>query len=237
MQIKAVFFDLYETLVTEFDPNWQPQPSLADRLGIRAEVFEAEWRARRDARMTGAQRNFQDVLRAICASVDHEVDQDMLEQLSAERLANKAAPFVHIEEDVVRMLHDIHRANVKVGLISNCAPEEVASWETSQLAEYFDDTLFSFQLGCAKPEARIYRLACERLSVEPERSIFVGDGGSDELAGAERVGLTPFHATWFIDRWPAWRRADPAYKAAARFTRLCSPADAVAVVNTGNQRW
>ena len=38
--IKAVIFDLFETLVTEFDPEFTPpNPSIADRLGIPEGVF------------------------------------------------------------------------------------------------------------------------------------------------------------------------------------------------------
>jgi hypothetical protein len=30
--LQAVSFDLYETLITEFDPDWTPSPSTADQL-------------------------------------------------------------------------------------------------------------------------------------------------------------------------------------------------------------
>ncbi|CAM3340555.1 hypothetical protein PALA111701_04145 [Paenibacillus lactis] len=49
----------------------------------------------------------------------------------------------------------------------------------------------------AKPQKEIYLMACERLGVTPETSIFVGDGGSDELRGARDAGLRPYHAYWF----------------------------------------
>lgn len=229
---EAVFLDLYETLITEFDPDWQPRPTVADQLGVSAQAFDAEWWARRDARMTGtgAHVDYRDVLRAICGALDHSADDVVLEQLQAERLADKALPFARIEDDVLHMVQNLHRAGVKVGLISNCAPEEVASWATSPLAAYFDDAVLSYQVGYAKPDARIYRLACERLAVAPQRSIFVGDGGSDELTGAKSAGLTPFQATWFLDRWPAWRRATPVYEAAADYPQLHDPAELVAVV-------
>jgi hypothetical protein len=41
--LQAVFFDLYETLITEFDPDWTPSPSTADQLGVDAGLFEREW--------------------------------------------------------------------------------------------------------------------------------------------------------------------------------------------------
>ena len=43
-------------------------------------------------------------------------------------------------------------------------------------------------------------------------AVFVGDSGHeamDELDGAMRVGLRPFWATWFLDRWPPGTRRMP----------------------------
>src|SRR5690606_11161676 len=102
-----------------------------------------------------------------------------------------------IRPDVLHLLEDLRSSNVKLGLISNCMEEEVMSWEDSELAKYFDARIFSYEVKCCKPDARIYLLACESLEVNPEESVFVGDGGSDELRGAERAGLTPYHAFWF----------------------------------------
>nr|WP_312577162.1 HAD hydrolase-like protein [Sedimentibacter sp.] len=40
-----------------------------------------------------------------------------------------------------------------------------------------------------KPNCDIYNIAIKKLNVNPEKSVFVGDGGSDELLGARRVGM------------------------------------------------
>jgi len=50
--------------------------------------------------------------------------------------------------------------------------------------------VFSCDVGVSKPDPRIYEIACERLGVEPDECLFVGDGANDELPGAERVGMT-----------------------------------------------
>ncbi len=42
-----------------------------------------------------------------------------------------------------------------------------------------------------KPDPRIYRLATEQLRVQPEDCLYVGDGASQELAGAAQVGMSP----------------------------------------------
>ena len=95
------------------------------------------------------------------------------------------------------MLELLRERGLKVGLISNCSEEEVISFGQSGLAPYFDDVIFSYEVGVAKPNPEIYRMACDRLGVTPQESLFIGDGGSDELRGASNAGLRPFHAYWF----------------------------------------
>jgi putative hydrolase of the HAD superfamily len=52
-----------------------------------------------------------------------------------------------------------------------------------------DVEVFSCEVGLRKPDPRIYRLAAERLGVDPERCLYVGDGAYGELSGAAAVGM------------------------------------------------
>jgi epoxide hydrolase-like predicted phosphatase len=52
----------------------------------------------------------------------------------------------------------------------------------------FDATVISGDVGLHKPQPEIYRLACERLDVRPEESVFVDDL-RENVAGAEAVGM------------------------------------------------
>ncbi len=230
--IQAVFFDLYETVITEFDPYCKPVPTTAERLGLSQERFAAEWRARQQQRMTGAYVDYRSVLREICVATDQPIDEALIEQLHAERLVAKAMPFARVDDDIVDALAAIRRLGVKVGLISNCTAEEVAQWESSALRALFDDAVLSYQVGYAKPAREIYLLACQRLDVQPARSIFVGDGGSDEPVGAVSAGMTAYQATWFLARWPAWKTAGRS-QVQARYPLLQTPREVVATVEAG----
>lgn len=46
------------------------------------------------------------------------------------------------------------------------------------------------QVGRCKPDPTLYLAACGRLGLAPADCLYVGDGGSHELTGAERAGLT-----------------------------------------------
>ena len=98
----------------------------------------------------------------------------------------------------------------------------------------------SHEVKLLKPDPHIYELACRRLGVRPEDAAFVGDGGSNELAGAEEAGLTAFWASWFIERWPKgmrpngfpdddWRHGEITNE--APYPRLFRPQDLLSAIN------
>ncbi len=226
---KAIIFDLYETLVTQYDPNWVPGPSIAERLGIDREAFSEAWKQASERRMCGAIPDFPSALREIGELLGHTLREDTIQQLLRERLDAHARPFAQIEDTILEMLQALHPM-FRIGLLSNVTAEEVAAWEGCALAPWFDDIVFSYQVGLIKPDRRIYHLVCERLGVLPASAIFVGDGARGELMGAVDAGLTPYWATWFLDRWPDWMMTAQDRGDVTRFPRLRSPDQVVAVL-------
>ncbi|WP_268760157.1 HAD family hydrolase [Bacillus sp. FJAT-28004] len=200
LHTKAVFFDLFETLVTEFtDGKRTINRSTNDStlFGMNHEDFKKEWGNRQEARMTGQFVNFIEVMRNILEKRNLPYNEQIVEHLYRTRIEEKKAPFLTIQPAVIAMLEQLQSKHIKIGLISNCTEEEVQQWQASELAPYFDDAIFSFKVGLAKPDIRIYQLACERMGVDPGNAVFVGDGGSSELDGAYNAGLHPYHAFWF----------------------------------------
>ena len=54
---------------------------------------------------------------------------------------------------------------------------------------FVDAASFSCVTGIRKPDAAAYLMATDRLRVAPEDCVYVGDGGSHELAGARTLGM------------------------------------------------
>jgi putative hydrolase of the HAD superfamily len=75
----------------------------------------------------------------------------------------------------------------------------VHGWSLCRAAEWFDATVFSFEVGVAKPAPQIYLEALRRLEVSAPSAVFIGDGGDDELLGAERAGVRAVQANWLGD--------------------------------------
>ena len=54
-------------------------------------------------------------------------------------------------------------------------------------------------VGLAKPDPALFRLACSRLNVSPERSVYVGDSLALDVGGSNAAGMT---SVWFNRRYP-----------------------------------
>ncbi len=91
------------------------------------------------------------------------------------------------EERLVAAVRAAREEGVRTGLISN-------SWGTSiydpdTLEGLFDAVVISGEVGLHKPQPEIYRLAAERLDVEPAECVFVDDL-RENVRGAAQVGMT-----------------------------------------------
>jgi putative hydrolase of the HAD superfamily len=149
--------------------------------------------------------SFRQAIGDITSSLGCRADEFALQQVREQRLRAKAEPFEQIEDHVLVMIDSLRSRGLRLGLVSNCMAEDVAAWPQSSLAARFDCALFSFETGLAKPDPEIYREAARRLQADVAHTWFVGDGENDELPGAERAGLRPLRATWFLRRWPHYR--------------------------------
>jgi len=68
------------------------------------------------------------------------------------------------------------RANYKLGLLSNLSPGAMNKYFTqAERIKYFDDVVVSSEVGLIKPQPEIYKLAAERLGVEPKEAVFIDD--------------------------------------------------------------
>ena len=201
--VKAIIFDLYETLITQFDPDWKPPKlSLADRLGIGEEDFEKHSRRLVDQWQTGHISTYQDFLLALCGAAGVVPSEFVISELAVEKSRMKVIPFENIESAVVELVQELRRRGFRLGVVTNAGDMDVEPWPTCRLAQFFDVFIPSFQIGMLKPDPHMYQFGLQALGVSVREAIFVGDGGSDELSGAASVGLRAFWATWFLDRWP-----------------------------------
>ena len=90
------------------------------------------------------------------------------------------------DEEMIAAVRAARAGGVKTGLISNSWGLGIYDRAPTDL---FDATVISGEVGLHKPQPEIYRLAAERLGVEPADCVFVDDL-RENCEGAEAVGMT-----------------------------------------------
>ena len=198
--IKAVVFDLFETLITEWMSEKYLASQCAKDLGIDRDFFKAAWKRYGHALNCGEITHHQ-VLQNICQEADILPDEARLSLCEQKRIAGKNQCFDCIRKDILDLLGKLKHQGLKLALCSNCSSEEVQHLFSSPLYAFFDVIILSYQCGLEKPDPSIYFQCADALSVSPEECLFVGDGGSRELFGAEEVGMHPLRALWFLEQY------------------------------------
>lgn len=90
--------------------------------------------------------------------------------------------------DAVPTLNALYAAGVKIAVVSNIGFDIrplLAAWG---MAHVIDAVILSYEVGCLKPDPKIFLRACSQLGVAPERVLMVGDTPAD--AGAISAGCS-----------------------------------------------
>ena len=194
--IKAVIFDMFETLISYHTCPVYFGTQMAEDAGIPIAEFLAKWRATDYDRSTG-KITVEEVLEQILKELGC-YSEELLQELVGKRCATIEMCLKHKHSEIVSMLLALKAQGVSIGLISNCYLEEATRIRKSELFPYFDAVCFSNEQGICKPEKEIYHRCVEALSVQPEECLYVGDGGSRELETAEELGMKAVQATWYL---------------------------------------
>jgi putative hydrolase of the HAD superfamily len=186
---RAVIFDLFHTLI-EVKPEAGNGRYTPDILGIDRKVWnEVLWNDTHD-RVVGIDRDPTSIIRKVAHRIDPTIPEHLIVEATQSRLKRFEKALEEADPRTVQTLGALRQRGFKVGLISNADVTEVSAWPRSPLAPHFDSVVFSCDVGLKKPDAAIYEHSLSELGVTAADAVFVGDGGSDELRGAQSVGLT-----------------------------------------------
>jgi putative hydrolase of the HAD superfamily len=195
VRVKAVIFDLWETLI-----DWDRESAARMLQEVDALVgngFAERWDT----------SNLRYVAPIRAALAEAEVPQELVEEICALRLRYHRRSLVP-RPGAVETLRRLREDGYLVGLITVCSEDIEVLWPETEFAGLFDAEIFSSSIGLSKPDPRIYLACCEALGVEPHEAVFVGDGANDELEGARRVGMDAIlihregeDPLWGLDAW------------------------------------
>lgn len=187
--VDAVVFDLFGTLVPAPTPRerFHASARLAAAVGCRATTVESylldTWSLRHDGTLPTVTDLAGHLVRAVKGS-DAVVSQvaDELCALGRVRLTPALS--------ILHTLKSLRDMGLQLGVLSDASAEIATCWPTSSLSNRVDAAMFSCQAGIIKPDQRLYERIRDELEVESWRTLYVGDGGGDELHGALAAGMT-----------------------------------------------
>ncbi len=194
--IKAVVFDMFETLVTHYESPLYMGKQICEDIGISEGKFREIWDATEEEKTLG-KKSLEEVIDEILR-VNDRYSTDLFEKIVNKRKNSKIEMFEHLHAEIIPLLTEIKRKNIKIGLITNCYFEERDAIVNSKLYNYFDAVCMSCELGLAKPDVKIFEKCADDLQVRFDECIYVGDGGSYELETARSLGMHPIQAAWYI---------------------------------------
>ena len=95
----------------------------------------------------------------------------------------------------IEMLEMVKAKGYLIGLVSDVAwglPSDYPQRDMRyfQLTEYFDDMVFSTDVGLRKPHPEMFKIALSNLGAEARGSVFVGNSLQCDVKGALGVGMT-----------------------------------------------
>ncbi|MDR1970207.1 MAG: HAD-IA family hydrolase [Candidatus Nomurabacteria bacterium] len=191
-KIKALIFDCFGVLTNgELDILSELYPKHHDAIWKTAKPFDrGDW----------SLEQFAGAIADIVGSNQEDILSGIREVRSVAR-RNK------------RLLEMIARwkSEYKIGLLSNIGEKTFELVFTpDEQKMYFDDIVLSYREKMVKPDPAIYRLAAERLSVNPDECIFIDDK-QKYVDVAEEVGMT---GTLFDDTEKVIKRIDEILKPA-----------------------
>lgn len=184
MLIRAVIFDLGGVLVRTEDLS--PRRKLAERLGMTYEeisrlIFEDRSAIQATLGRVTTKEHWETV-RAALDMDPEDFPSVPLEFWGGDRL----------DTDLVEYIRSL-RPRYKTGLLSNAWDNLrnvlIEDWK---IADAFDEMIISAEVGMAKPDRRIYRLAADRLGVEPQEAVFIDDV-LENIKAARAAGLRGIH--------------------------------------------
>jgi putative hydrolase of the HAD superfamily len=215
MQIKAVAFDLWETLITDTPELSRRQERR--RLERMEQVLTARGFGETAERLEHAHRALWLRCQELYWSEDRDVPcrrqiEHLLEALALDPatfdegvLEELEHAYAHAALDVLPatvsgaadLLRELRARQLRLGMISNTGrtPGYVLRKILGELglASSLQTMVFSNEHGECKPRTSIFTSLHESLGVAPEEIVFVGDNLYSDVHGAQQSGMTAVH--------------------------------------------
>jgi HAD superfamily hydrolase (TIGR01509 family) len=177
--IRGLVFDLFGTLVTRRDG---PRAYRELILALPTE----HWLRAREVGLT-------EPIDSLTEFAGGFPGSEALDLPSYEALLREDLDGVELFADSIPTLEQARARGLRVALISNLAAPYRQPFFRLGLAAHFDATVFSCDVGLAKPDPKIYAHVQAELGLAASELMMIGDSRSDDVLGPRAVGMRALH--------------------------------------------
>lgn len=200
--IKAVFFDLYQTLVCYDPPREDLIAAALEEFGIKvtpevlqqplvtADEFIYGEIARRslssrspEEKMALYARHQETLLEAAGIVADEKLIMRLLARMQQTKME------LVLFDDVAPALTSLKKRGLTLGLISNVEQDMTATLEKLKLTSWLEIIVTSLDAGIGKPNPGIFLEALKRAGAQPQEALYVGDQYQVDVIGANGAGM------------------------------------------------
>jgi putative hydrolase of the HAD superfamily len=208
LNIEAVILDFGGTLV-ESEMNWNIYndsiKELLEENDYRVSTPEIKNSLRKaieklhQIRDTGKELTFEEVYNDFLERLGVNTNPDILSKLHDNFKAHYKSTFFDCTEKVLKKLNKEY----KVALLSNTMSDQPhLLLNDSGYDRFFDIIICSRDIGVRKPNPEAFNIILNKLGVEPEKTVHVGDSVEADMYGAVNSGIT---GIWIKnDGQPEW---------------------------------
>ena len=205
MGMKAVSFDWFKTL-GHWPPISESVKQLSDRYDVAVnwdefgeacgELFaQASDTDPKDHRpmeaMMSISRSFATFVEKVLPTVDEVLSQQMTLELLRIEHAAFGGSGARLYPETIEVLEELKSRGYKLVVVSNWDSPLDGLLTRLGIAHYFDAILASHDANVlsAKPDPRIFEIAMNRLDVDPDQIIHVGDTPEADIDGARNANI------------------------------------------------
>jgi len=204
MPVKAVLFDLFDTLLIIrknhdfYSPSLMRMYWFLNRNGVDVSIdkFEEAYEKAReqlyaiaDANLEEPHFNIRTALTLKLLGYSYDASSQLVESAS-EEWCDEFSKYVYLDEDAALLLSSL-MCRYKLGIVSNYAVPECADklLQKYGLRKLFGTVVVSGAVNKRKPSPEIFTRALNELGVTAAEAVFVGDTWDADVEGAKAAGM------------------------------------------------
>ena len=200
--IKAVFFDLYNTLVTYDPPREVIEAKILKDFGIevspesllRPITTADDFIYKEHARLPISKRSKEETT-ALYMQYHGIVLKEVGLEAPKELIIGILGKWMSLDvkmvlfDDAIPVLTSLKERGLILGLISNVDRDIAPLYQGLGLSDWLQVMVTSQEVGFNKPHPEIFKAALKQAGVKPSEAIYVGDQHQIDVVGANGAGM------------------------------------------------